>query len=134
MPHLRFETTAEPSDRASVTEQVTERFAEVMETGADHVGVSIRVRDRGELTLGRASPGEDVAFVDADVRAGRTDKQRRLLATSIIELLSEQWGVPEANIYLVYTQHEGRDFHLAEGALASWDETEAETGADRRVK
>ena len=131
MPHLRFETTAEPDDRTGFAAWVTEQFADVMETGTGHVGVSIRVRDAADLALGRASGGEEVVLVDADIRAGRSEKQRRELAGSIIESVSRRWNVPEANVSLVYTEHPGRDVHLVEGALASWDETEGETGAGR---
>ncbi|AUV83662.1 tautomerase [Salinigranum rubrum] len=133
MPHLRFETTATPADRTGFVEWVTAEFADVMETGTGHVGVSIRVCDRRDLSMGRAGDDEDVVLVNADIRAGRSEKQRRTLAASIIESVSKRWGVPEPNVYLVYTEHGGRDFHLAEGALASWDEVEAETGAGRHT-
>jgi 5-carboxymethyl-2-hydroxymuconate isomerase len=132
MPHLRFETTSAPVDRAGFVEWVTAEFADAMETGTGHVGVSIRVCDRSELSLGRAASDEDVVLVDADIRAGRSEEQRRTLATSIIESVSERWSVSASNVYLVYTEHAGRDFHLAEGALTSWDEEEAETGAGCR--
>lgn len=46
--------------------------------------------------------------------------------------MADRWGLSEGNVSLVYTEHDGRDFHLAEGALASWDEAEADTGATRR--
>ncbi|WP_372910972.1 tautomerase family protein [Salinigranum sp.] len=131
MPHLRFETTVEPDDRATFAEWVAAEFAAVMETGTGHVGVSVRVCDRSGLSLGRAASDEDVVLVDADIRTGRSEEQRRALATSIIERTSEEWDVAASNVYLVYTEHDGRDFHLAEGALASWDETETETGATR---
>jgi 5-carboxymethyl-2-hydroxymuconate isomerase len=132
MPHLRFETTATPHDTSAFTEWVTERFADIMETGTGHVGVSIRACDAADLALGRAGPDEDVALVDADIRAGRTDEQRRAFAVSIVERVADRWGLPAENVYLVYTEHDGRDFHLAEGALASWDETEVDTGATHR--
>jgi 5-carboxymethyl-2-hydroxymuconate isomerase len=131
MPHLRFETTADTGDASAFTAWVAERFADVMDTGTGHVGVSVREYERSELALGRAAPDEDVALVDADVRAGRSERQRRALAASILDAVSERWGVPEENVYLVYTEHAGDDFHLAEGPLASWDEREAETGARR---
>jgi 5-carboxymethyl-2-hydroxymuconate isomerase len=134
MPHLRFETTATPADRAEFVEWVTTEFADVMETGTGHVGVSIRVCNRSELSLGRADDDEDVVLVDADIRAGRSEEQRRVLAASIIERISSQWGVPESNVYLVYTEHGGIEFHLAEGALASWEEAEAESGAGRHTE
>lgn len=132
MPHLRFETTAEPGDKTKFTAWVTERFADVMDTGTGHVGVSFRVCDRDDLSLGRAADDEDVVLVDADIRAGRSENQRRTLAASIIESISEAWDVPASNVYLVYTEHDGFDFHLAEGALASWDESESTTGAERQ--
>jgi 5-carboxymethyl-2-hydroxymuconate isomerase len=132
MPHLRFETTATPPDRTAFTEWVTEQFADVMATGTGHVGVSVRVCDREDLSLGRAERGEDVVLVDADIRAGRSEEQRRRLFTSITEFVSERWKIPTENVYLVYTEHDGFDFHLAEGALASWDDSETETGAGRR--
>lgn len=132
MPHLRFETTAAPTDRDAFVAWVTDRFADVMETGTGHVGVSVRHCDRADLALGRAASDEDVVFVDADIRAGRSEAQRRELASSIIEFLAEEWSVPARNVYLVYTEHDGVDFHLAEGALASWDDSERETGAGRR--
>jgi 5-carboxymethyl-2-hydroxymuconate isomerase len=132
MPHLRFETTVEPPNRPGFVEWVTTQFAEVMETGTGHVGVSIRVCERDDLSLGRARADEDVVLVDADIRAGRTAEQRRRLSTSIIEYLSREWGIPASNVYLVYTEHDGVDFYLEEGTLASWNEHEAETGAGRQ--
>ena len=132
MPHLRFETSVTPPDRPRFVEWVTAQFADVMETGTGHVGVSLRVCDRADLSLGRAAGDEAVVLVDADIRAGRTTEQRRTLATSIIEFMSREWGVPASNVYLVYTEHDGFDFHLEEGALASWDERETETGAGRQ--
>jgi 5-carboxymethyl-2-hydroxymuconate isomerase len=132
MPQLRFQTTATPEDERAFAAWITERFAEVMETGTGHVAVSVRTCDRAALALGRASDDEDVAFVDADVRVGRSEEQRRTFAASVVETVAERWDLPRENVYLVYTEHEGRDFHLAEGALASWDETERETGAGRR--
>lgn len=134
MPQLRFETTAEPTNETAFTTWVAERFAEVMDTGTGHVGVSIRACDRKELSLGRATDDEDVVLVDADIRAGRSEEQRRALATSIIETVSDEWSVPASNVYLVYTEHDGFDFHLTEGALTSWDESETETGAVRQTE
>jgi len=125
VPHLQFETT-EPLDAAqkeTVAEWVTGHYAELMETGTDHVGVT--VRDGAFLTLGRATSDEPVAFLNADIRAGRSFEQRRELAEAVIEALAEHWDVPPENTYVVYTEHDGEAFHLSEGALASWSDSEA---------
>lgn len=126
MPHLQFETTEslEAAQKRTIAEWVTEYYAELMETGTDHVGVT--VRDEAFLTLGRAATDEPVAFLNADIRAGRSPEQRRELAEAVVGTLAEHWGVPRDNIYVVYTEHEGSAFHLEEGALASWSDAEAD--------
>jgi len=130
MPHLQFEVT-ERIDRSAVesfADRIAELYAEVMDTGTGHVGVT--VRDGASLALGRADADDRIAFLNADVRAGRTAEQRRELAVAVMEELHERWDVPTENVYVVYTEHPGEDFHLREGALSSWsvDETADEDG------
>ncbi|MFC7165559.1 tautomerase [Halospeciosus flavus] len=126
MPHLQFETTVDLDDdeTAPFTDWVTELYAHVMDTGTDHVAVTVRNHPAAALSLGRAGPDEPVAVVNADVRAGRSADQRRELAESLVGELDARFGVPTANCYVVYTEHPGEDFHLAEGPLASWDHDE----------
>jgi 5-carboxymethyl-2-hydroxymuconate isomerase len=130
MPQLRFEVTESLDDAevASFADWVTERYAEHMATGTGHVGVS--VRDDAAITMGRADPDEPVAFLDADIRAGRSTDQRRGFAVAIMDELHDRWAIPTENCYVVYTEHPGADFHLREGALTSWetDETADESG------
>jgi len=128
MPHLQFElnTTLDPSDRRALAEWATERYGEVMETGTDHVAVTVRSVD--SLTLGRAPEGEPVAVLNADVRAGRSLDQRERFAAGAIERLAAV-GIPAAHCYVVYTEHPGEDFLLEEGTLGSWTESEANAGA-----
>ena len=127
MPHLQFEVT-ESLDRdvEAFAEWITALYADVMETGTGHVCVT--VRDDTELSLGRAGTGEPVAVLNADIRAGRSPEQRRDLAVAVIEELGDRWGVPAENVYVVYTEHPGEDFHLAEGRLDSWSDRERERG------
>ena len=129
MPHLQFEVS-EPLDDAAVApfvDRVTALFAEHMDTGTGHVAVT--VRDDSGVALGRAGADDPVAVLNADIRAGRTADQRRALATDSIAALSDRFGVPPANVYVVYTEHPGVDFHLDEGPLNSWDAAEDEEGA-----
>lgn len=128
MPHLQFElnTTVDSSDRRALTEWATERYGEVMETGTGHVAVTVRSVE--SLTLGRAPDGEPVAVLNADVRAGRSFDQRERFASEAIDRLAGL-GIPAAHCYVVYTEHPGEDFLLAEGPLESWDESEANAGA-----
>jgi len=129
MPHLQFEVT-ERIDRSAVesfADRITTLYATIMDTGTGHVGVT--VRDGASLALGRADADDRIAFLNADVRAGRTAEQRRELAVAVMEELHERWDVPTENVYVVYTEHSGEDFHLREGALSSWSSDEAEDGS-----
>jgi hypothetical protein len=88
---------------------------------AGHIAVTIRERDDANLALGRVGKNEPVAVVDADVRGGRSADQRRAFATVVIGELEARLSIPAANVYVIYTEHPGEDFHLAEGSLRSWD-------------
>ena len=129
MPHLQFEVT-EPVDRsevASFADRIADLYAGIMDTGTGHVGVT--VRDGASLALGRADADDRIAFLNADVRAGRTEGQRRELAVAVMEELADRWDVPTENVYVVYTEHPGADFHLREGPLSSWSSDEAGDGS-----
>lgn len=129
MPHLQFETTVALDEAAihRLTEWITGRYAELMATGTGHIAVT--VRDECHVSMGRAAPGDDVAVLNADVRAGRSADQRETLAAAVIDRLADRWSVPADNVYVVFTEHPGPDFVLSEGPLASWDATEADEGA-----
>ena len=111
---------------ASFADRITALYAEIMDTGTGHVGVT--VRDGASLALGRADADDRIAFLNADVRAGRTAEQRRELAVAVMGELNERWEVPTENVYVIYTEHPGEDFHLREGSLSSWSSDEAGDG------
>jgi phenylpyruvate tautomerase PptA (4-oxalocrotonate tautomerase family) len=128
MPHLQVEASVAVDDDAvdAFVDRITAAYAERMDTGTGHIAVT--VRDEAWVALGRAGPDEPAAVVNADIRAGRTAAKRRAFANVLVEAL-EELGVPPANTYVVYTEHPGEDFHLAEGPLDSWDATEDADGA-----
>lgn len=120
MPHLQFEVSEslDKSEIESFVDWVTSCYSDLMETGTGHIGVT--VRDGATLALGRADADEPVAFLNADIRDGRSFEQRRNLAVTIMNELNDRWNIPIENIYVIYTEHSGEDFHLQEGALTSW--------------
>jgi len=126
MPHLQFEVSRPVSadEARSFTSWATERYADVMATGTGHVAVTIM--DEAAVALGRAGGDEPVAVLNADVRAGRTADQRETYATAVIEAFEERWGVPPENAYVIYTEHPGKDFVLAEGPLDAWSAPDGE--------
>lgn len=127
MPHLQFEInrTLEDADKISFAEQVRQLFSEVMDTGTDHISISIREFGTHNLAIGRVKePEKGIAVVNADIREGRTMKQRRTLTLGFMTLLNSVWDIPKEHMYVTLTEHKGEDFHLLERYLASWQEGE----------
>lgn len=127
MPHLQFETDAplDAAEREAFAAWVTGLYAEVMDTGTEHVAVTIRHYDGARLFLGRAAGStEPVAFLNADIRRGRTPAQRIRLAKTLMDAMHTRWGVPRAHLYVIYTEHPGEDFVRYEGPLKPWAEGE----------
>ena len=127
MPHLQFEINRSLADaeKISFAEQVRELFSEVMDTGTDHISISIREFATHNLAIGRVKDPElGIAVVNADIREGRTIQQRRRLTLGFMDLLNQTWGIPKEHMYVTLTEHKGEDFHLLEKYLASWQEGE----------
>ncbi len=127
MPHLQFEINREITDaeKNTFSEQVRNLFSDVMDTGSDHISISIREFGTYNLSIGRVKePEKGVALVNADIRNGRSIEQRRKLALGFIALLNKLMHIPEEHIYVTLTEHKGEDFHLVEKYLASWQEGE----------
>jgi len=123
MPHLQFDLsfTPSPEQKTRFASAIVEHFARVMDTGTDHIAVSLRCGARGDLTFGRAEdPTQGIAFLNADLRRGRTPDQKRRFALTVIDELERTLGVPRAAVYVIFTEHDGPDFQMHDGALPSW--------------
>lgn len=127
MPHLQFEINRSlvDKDKIDFAENVRQLFSEVMDTGTDHISISIREFGTHNLSIGRADePHKGIAVVNADIREGRTMEQRRTLTLGFMDLLEDAWNIPKEQMYVTLTEHKGEDFHLQEKYLASWQEGE----------
>ncbi|HEY6911020.1 MAG TPA: tautomerase [Myxococcales bacterium] len=122
MPHLRFELNFPVSaeDRTRFAAAVAEHFGRVMNTGTEHVAVSLHCGAREDIFFERAGDPGRVALLDFDVRRGRTMGQKRELAVAVFRELQKTLGVPPSGAYLVYTEHDGADFQMHDGVLPSW--------------
>ena len=123
MPHLAFHLDFAPPavERQRFAAAVVRHFAEAMDTGTDHIGVSIAIHPRGDLVFGRAElPERGIAFLDADIRLGRTREQKRRFSLAVMAELERSLGVPQRNVYVVFTEHDGENFHMDDRVLPSW--------------
>ena len=127
MPHLQFEINRPLPDaeKLEFAKEVRQLFSELMDTGTDHISISIREFGTHNLSIGRVlNPERGVALINADIRAGRSMEQRRQLCLGFMDLLHRCWEIPKENMYVTLTEHKGEDFHLQERYLASWQEGE----------
>jgi hypothetical protein len=123
MPHLHVDLNLSPpaEARRNFGAALVARFAEIMDTGTDHVGVTLRCHGPDDLVFGRAEdPAKGIAFVNADIRRGRSADQKRRLALAFIEEARRAFGIPGKAVYVIYTEHDGEHFQLQETVLPSW--------------
>jgi phenylpyruvate tautomerase PptA (4-oxalocrotonate tautomerase family) len=127
MPHLSFDLNFSPTpeEKRRFAEAVVGHFAKIMDTGTDHIGITFRAYGREDLVFGRAErPEKGIAFLDADIRRGRTADQKRRLALAVMDELEKTWRVPKRSVYVVFTEHDGENFQLDDRVLPSWREGE----------
>lgn len=122
MPHLQFEINKKVSNeiKDEFVNQIRETFSDIMNTGTDHIAISIREYDKYNLTIGRANPNDDICLMNLDIREGRSIEKRRELALRYMAIVNETLKVDNRNQYITFTQHSGEDFHLVEKYLAGW--------------
>ena len=127
MPHLQFEINQniENEIKDKFSNEIRGAFAEIMDTGTDHIAISIREYSKYNLTIGRANPENNICLMNLDIREGRTIEKRRELALRYMKIVKNNFNVDPENQYATFTQHPGEDFHLVEKYLTGW-----ETGED----
>ncbi len=126
MPHLQFEINKKVSkdSKEEFVNEIRKTFSEVMDTGTDHIAISLREYDKYSLTIGRANPSDDICLMNLDIREGRTIEKRRELALKYMQIVQQNFGINPKNQYVTFTEHKGEDFHLVEKFLASWESGE----------
>lgn len=94
MPHLQFEInrTLKDEEKISFQDEVQQLFSEVMDTGTDHISISIRECGTHNLSIGRVKdPARCVAVVNAYIRQGRSMEQRKELTLGFTELIKSRY-------------------------------------------
>ena len=129
MPHLRFNITRNLSqeEKTDFSEWVIDKYAEVMVTPNNHIGIIINTSELGDLHIGIGRitrPEKGVMFLNMDIRKGRPQEKKRELIMAIMEEAEKRWDIPTKNMHVAVTEHDGEDFNFYEGCMESWSEGE----------
>ena len=121
MPHLQFEINKKLSNESKkkFISFVEESFSKIMQTGKDHIAVSIRELTNTNLSLGRAK-NEFICLMNLDIRAGRTNKQKLKLVKTLISGVEKFFLIKKICQYVTITNHDGADFNFYEKSLSDW--------------
>ena len=122
MPHLQFDINKQLSNsqKKQFSDIVKSEFSRIMQTGTEHIAISVREFNRESLTLGRANDNDLICLMNLDIRSGRSNEQKVELVKAYIGAVSEILGVEKKNQYVTFTEHPGVDFNFSEKSLQDW--------------
>ena len=122
MPHLQFEINKKIKDkeRLSFINFAQRNFSKIMNTGTDHIAITIRQLKKSELSLGRVQTKAAVCFLNLDIRCGRTLEQQKTLVRTLMKGVSDIFKVDRRNQYATITSHKGNEFSFFERSLNDW--------------
>lgn len=122
MPHLQFEVNKQLNInlKKEFIDFIEMKFSEIMETGTDHIAISIREMNKENLSLGRADKEETVCLMNLDIRIGRSDLQKKNLVKTFINGAEKILGIKVQNQYVTITSHVGEEFNFFEKTLSDW--------------
>jgi len=122
MPHLQFDINKKLDEgvKQKFISFVEHSFSEIMETGTDHIAISIREQEKSNLSLGRANKNEDVCLMNLDIRSGRKKKKIEELIKTLMVGVNKIFKIKVSNQYTTITNHPGDEFNLFEKSLSNW--------------
>ena len=122
MPHLQFDINKKLDEgiKQEFISFVEKSFSDIMQTGIDHIAVSIREQKLSNLSLGRAKKGDYVCLMNLDIRSGRNKKQILKLIKTIMGGVNKMFKIKVSNQYTTITNHPGYEFNLFEKSLSNW--------------
>ncbi len=122
MPHLQFDINKklEKKFKQQFIIFIEKNFSKIMETGTDHIAITIREFKKENLSLGRVNDSDPVCLMNLDIRLGRTEKQKLELVKTFIIGVEKFFGVNKNNQYVTLTNHQGNEFNFYEKSLSDW--------------
>ena len=126
MPHLQFEINKklEKKSKKEIIILIEKNFSKIMQTGTDHIAITIRELEKENVSLGRAKNNDHVCLMNLDIRLGRTKKQQLELVKTFIIGVEQKFGINRNNQYVTLTNHQGIEYNIYEKSLTDWWEND----------
>ena len=122
MPHLQFDINKklEKKSKQKFIIFIEKNFSRIMQTGTDHIAVTIREFEKENLSIGRVNDNDHICLMNLDIRSGRSEKQKLELVKTFILGVERIFGINRNNQYITFTNHQGIEFNFYEKSLSNW--------------
>ena len=126
MPHLQFEINKKlkKNCKQKFIAFIEESFSKIMQTGTDHIAITLRELEKENISLGRVHKNDSLCLMNLDIRSGRSKKQKIELVKTFMHGVEKFLKINKNNQYITFTNHKGIEFNFYEKSLSDWVKSE----------
>ena len=126
MPHLQFEINKKlkKNCKQKFIAFIEESFSKIMQTGTDHIAITLRELEKENISLGRVHKNDNLCLMNLDIRSGRSKKQKIELVKTFMYGVEKFLKINKNNQYITFTNHKGIEFNFYEKSLSDWVKSE----------
>lgn len=126
MPHLQFEVNKKlkKNCKQKFIAFIEESFSKIMQTGTDHIAITLRELEKENISLGRVHKNDTLCLMNLDIRSGRSKKQKIELVKTFMHGVEKFLKINKNNQYITFTNHKGIEFNFYEKSLSDWVKSE----------
>ena len=126
MPHLQFEINKKLKKdcKQKFIVFIEESFSKIMQTGTDHIAITLRELEKENISLGRVHKNDNLCLMNLDIRSGRSKKQKIELVKTFMYGVEKFLKINKNNQYITFTNHKGVEFNFYEKSLSDWVKSE----------
>ncbi len=126
MPHLQFEINKKlkKNCKQKFIAFIEESFSKIMQTGTDHIAITLRELEKENISLGRVHKNDNLCLMNLDIRSGRSKKQKIELVKTFMHGVEKFLKINKNNQYITFTNHKGIEFNFYEKSLSDWVKSE----------
>ncbi len=126
MPHLQFEINKKlkKNCKQKFIAFIEESFSKIMQTGTDHIAITLRELEKENISLGRVHKNDTLCLMNLDIRSGRSKKQKIELVKTFMHGVEKYLKINKNNQYITFTNHRGIEFNFYEKSLSDWVKSE----------